>query len=422
MDTNWSKTTKHIVGVGLALFGIFILYVSRSVLGLVAVGALIAFLLMPLIDFFNNKFKMPRLLAVLTAYLLLIVVVLFSPLVFLPPIVDGFNYLFSLDYQILIEQSVNWVEQTLLQLQQVNPQFLGVSINLDSIIEPALDLVQDTGTNIVALPALDTLINSLRSAVTFTFGFATNVAGRVVVTVLTLIVTLLSAIYMSLGAHNFMNYFLSLAPEPYRPEAAKLLSRLRKTWRAYFRGQLYLMLMIGVVTWIGGTAIGLPGALALAFIAGVMELIPNLGPFLAAIPAIIVALIQGSTYLGVSNLVFALIVIGLYILIQQLENTFIVPRILGEAVDLHPLVVMIGVLVGANVAGILGTLLAAPIIASIREILRYLYAKILDEEPFPHRPEDDQEDEEALWKKYGRWLLQKGKLLLAPADKPDTSE
>ena len=182
------------------------------------------------------------------------------------------------------------------------------------------------------------------------------------------------------------------------------------------------MIMIGVVTWIGGTAIGLPGAFALAVIAGVMELIPNLGPFLAAIPAIIVALIQGSTYLGVSNLVFALIVIGLYILIQQLENTFIVPRILGEAVDLHPLVVMIGVLVGANVAGILGTLLAAPIIASIREIVRYLYAKILGEDPFPHRPEDDLDDEESVWKKYGRWLFEKAKLLLTPSAKPTGSK
>jgi predicted PurR-regulated permease PerM len=151
------------------------------------------------------------------------------------------------------------------------------------------------------------------------------------------------------------------------------------------------MLIIGVVTWIGSTAIGLPGAFALATIAGVMELIPNLGPFLAAVPAVIVALIQGSTYLGVNHLTFALIVIGLYVVIQQIENTFIVPRVLGEAVNLHPLVVIIGVIVGANVAGILGALLAAPVIASIREILGYLYAKILGEDPYPPQPVQPEE-------------------------------
>jgi predicted PurR-regulated permease PerM len=142
-----------------------------------------------------------------------------------------------------------------------------------------------------------------------------------------------------------------------------------------------------------------------------MELIPNLGPFLAAVPAVIVALIQGSTYLGVNNLIFALIVVGLYILIQQLENTLIVPRILGEAVDLHPLVVMVGVVVGASAAGILGALLAAPVIASVREIASYLYAKILGEEPYP----PDKEKPAAVrlsWLEWGEQLLARGQQLL----------
>jgi predicted PurR-regulated permease PerM len=172
------------------------------------------------------------------------------------------------------------------------------------------------------------------------------------------------------------------------------------------------MIIIGVVTWVGATAIGLPGAFPLAVIAGVMELIPNLGPFLAAIPAVIVALIQGSTYLAVNNLIFALIVIGLYFLIQQLENTFIVPRILGEAVDLHPFVVLIGVVIGANVAGILGALLAAPVIASGREIISYLYAKILGQDPFP--PEDEKSEVVTVsWQEQGRQLITRGQQLVS---------
>jgi predicted PurR-regulated permease PerM len=254
-------------------------------------------------------------------------------------------------------------------------------------------------------------MTSLRSALTITFGLATNVVGRVFAGAITVIVTLLSAIYFSLDGHKFIHRFLHVIPKPYRPEAGKLLRRLIRTWRAYFRGQLNLMIIIGIVTWVGNAAIGLPGALALAVIAGVLELVPNLGPFLAAVPAIVVALIQGSTYMGVNNLVFALIVIGLYILIQQLENTIVVPRILGEAVDLHPIVVLFGVVVGTSVAGILGALLAAPIIASAREILNYLYAKILGEDPYPPEKEA-QEPVKLSWLEWGQQLLARGQQLL----------
>ena len=114
-----------------------------------------------------------------------------------------------------------------------------------------------------------------------------------------------------------------------------------------------------------------------------LEIIPSLGPILATVPAVIVALLQGSTYLPVSHLTFALIVIGFYILVQMFENNLIVPKVLGAAVDLHPLLVMTGVLVGASVAGILGALLAAPVLATIKEIVSYSFNKLMGQNPFP---------------------------------------
>ena len=117
-----------------------------------------------------------------------------------------------------------------------------------------------------------------------------------------------------------------------------------------------------------------------------LEIIPSLGPILATVPAVIVALLQGSTYLPVSHLTFALIVIGFYILVQMFENNLIVPKVLGEAVNLHPLLVMTGVLVGASVAGILGALLAAPVLATIREVVAYSLHKMMGQNPFPEPP------------------------------------
>jgi hypothetical protein len=111
-------------------------------------------------------------------------------------------------------------------------------------------------------------------------------------------------------------------------------------------------------------------------------LVPNLGPLLATIPAVLIALLQGSSYLPISNSWFAVIVLVFYVIVQNLENAFIVPRVLGDAVKVHPLIILAGVLVGAASAGVLGIFLAAPVIASLREILVYLYRKVLNLDPF----------------------------------------
>jgi hypothetical protein len=121
-----------------------------------------------------------------------------------------------------------------------------------------------------------------------------------------------------------------------------------------------------------------------------LEFIPNLGPLLAAIPAVLIALLQGSQTLDVSNLTFFIIVVIMYVLIQQLENNLIVPKVLGDALDYPPVLVMIGVLVGFSVAGILGALLAVPFMATGRELVAYAYSKVLMRDPFPP-PDPSQE-------------------------------
>jgi predicted PurR-regulated permease PerM len=191
----------------------------------------------------------------------------------------------------------------------------------------------------------------------------------------------LASIYISLDAHTYRGALLQATPAAYRPEISILLARIERMWKAFFHGELKLMLVIGVMTTIGLTALGVPGALYLGIIAGLLEIIPNLGPIIATVLAVIVALMQGSDYLPISHLAFAGLIILFYILVQQVENNLIVPRVLGAAVELPPLIVMIGIVVGASVGGILGALLATPVIATGREVLHYIYRKMLDQEP-----------------------------------------
>jgi predicted PurR-regulated permease PerM len=111
--------------------------------------------------------------------------------------------------------------------------------------------------------------------------------------------------------------------------------------------------------------------------------IPSLGPILATIPAVILALFFGSSNLPVENWVFALIVIVFYVVIQMIENQLLVPYVLGDAVDLPPLIVIIGVVIGGSAFGLLGIFLATPVISSGREVFMYLYDKILEPPPAP---------------------------------------
>jgi predicted PurR-regulated permease PerM len=403
MDTEWRRITKYLVGIGLAVFGLYILYLSRAVLPLLIIAALIAFLVRPMIRFLRLSLKFPRGIAVLVTYLLATIIILLAPLIFVPPIVNTVKFFLELDYQALVDNTLQWIESQLLGLKAIDIQMLGIDIDLNSVIDPFLAFLENA-TPVISpqLPSFSVIVNSISSAFVVSYGIAVGLVGGVV----TFIFIILAAIYMSLDAHRFYDYFMSLVPRAYRVEMVILLWRLKKVWQAFFRGQVTLMFFIGTFVWLGGTMLGLPGAFPLGIVAGLLEIIPNLGPFLAAVPAVIVALLQGSTVLEVNNIVFALIIIAFYMLLQALENNIVVPRVLGGAVDLHPLVVLTGVFVGATVWGILGVLLAAPVIASAREIARYLYLKMLGEVPYP--PEGETPEKIVIpWWEAGKVLITK---------------
>ncbi|OQY33950.1 MAG: hypothetical protein B6243_05980 [Anaerolineaceae bacterium 4572_5.2] len=379
MNREWDQPSKRTAAIILGIFFIYLIYLSRSVIPFLVIAALIAFILIPAVSFFQKKLRLPKAVAVILAYLLLFLALLLIPLLLIPALVDAFGDI-NIDLVAITQQTQGWLNALLKTYRFII--ILNSVYDLSPIVDPALEMVNDFNPT-QFIPSLDTIIASIPSTVEFTWGVASNVVGRITASILAIVLTLLYSVYLTVDGDKFVRGAINLAPKTYRPEIITLYHRIKTTWGAYFRGQFTLGLIIGMVTWIGGLIIGIPGALALGVIAGVMEILPNLGPILAAIPALLVALVQGSTTLDVSNLTFMLIVGGMYILIQQLENNLIVPKVLGEAVELHPLVVMVGVVVGASVGGILGALLAAPTIAMGRTIVSYIYAKILGEDPFP---------------------------------------
>jgi len=407
MNTEWKTATKQCVGVGLALFWLFIFYISQPVLPILIISILVAFLLTPFVNLMEQKGQLPRFLAVLVAHIILFIIILFIPLLLSGPMMSGVNTLTSIDYVFLINNSVTNLISYLETLRTIELPIVGTTLDFSHAIDSTTDFLRATEISvdpISLIPSMETIVDYVQSVVIVTFGVAASVAGITFSWAVTIIVTIMSSIYMTLDGRRFIAYLLSLVPEAYKPEIGFLFKRLRFVWQSYIHGQTTLMIIIGVTTAFGNWMLGVPGAFTLGVLAGVFELLPYLGPFLAAIPAVMIALLQGSTYLEVSNITFALMVAGLYLLIQQLENALVIPRVLGNAVRLHPLVVTLGVVVGANVGGILGALVATPVIATGREIVGYLYAKMLGNHPYPPNMIIETETE-PVWLRYGKlWL------------------
>jgi predicted PurR-regulated permease PerM len=146
----------------------------------------------------------------------------------------------------------------------------------------------------------------------------------------------------------------------------KTLSDINDTLRSYIQGQLFVSFLVGVMLLIGYLAIGLEYALLLALFGLMMNVIPFLGPYIAVVPAIIIALIQEPK--------MAIYVAIIMLVSQQIESNFITPNVMGKSLDIHPLTVITIILAAGNIAGLWGIILAIPTYAVIKTILKNIYA------------------------------------------------
>ena len=188
-------------------------------------------------------------------------------------------------------------------------------------------------------------------------GVATGVASGLLHVVFTLVL----ALYLTIDGDRIRRYAITFLPFERHEQALDLTERIGSRLGAWARGEAVLMAIIAALTWIGASVIGLPYAAALALVAGIGEVVPNVGPIVAAIPLIAVGLLASPAQ-GLLALLVA-------ILVQQLENNLIVPRVMGQAVNLHPVVVMLAILAGGELLGVMGALLAVPFVASLSVIV-----------------------------------------------------
>jgi predicted PurR-regulated permease PerM len=173
--------------------------------------------------------------------------------------------------------------------------------------------------------------------------------------------------YLLMYYEEFKRLFARLFRHDTRASVLATLDTINEKLGAWLRGQIFLMFFIGLMSWIALTIFGVPYALPLALLSGLLEIVPTLGPILSAVPAVIVAITVSPT--------LAITVILTFIVIQMIENNLLVPKVMQKAVGLNPVVIILGVMIGANLMGIAGALLAIPFISFVIVILKSLEQK-----------------------------------------------
>jgi len=203
------------------------------------------------------------------------------------------------------------------------------------------------------LDALSTISKQLATVPLDAVRFGASVFGGVLDVIMMLIFTF----YFSLENERIHKFLVAVIPTNDKKNYKNLFTLIDSKLGSWLRGELILMTIIGVVTYLILRVIGLPFALPLAIIAGILEIVPIIGPIISAIPAILVAL-------AVSPVQVVVVVVA-FILIQQLEGSIVVPRVMKHAVGLDPRVVLIALLIGGKLGGPMGALLSVPVVAVI---------------------------------------------------------
>jgi predicted PurR-regulated permease PerM len=338
-----SKRMALYLLIGLVLIWIAILY--RSVLSSLIVGALLAYLLTPLAKFLAKKlpisYKISSWVTFITFLILLITLTRYSA----PIVVRQIDTLTN-DFQLISKELIN--------LQPFLDNILNIDVPMDEIISEL-----EGEINQILVP--NRLFLIIRSAT----------ANSVWI-----MITLITCFYLLLDHEKFISWIYLIAPNSVKETIKGMLLEIDQVWKSYLRGQLLMMLIIGIASGLGGIVVGLRNALIIGILAGFLEMIPSFGPTVSTLIAGMTAWTQGSANLDISNFWFAILVCVLFIAIQAVENIILIPRIMGRRMGLHPALVFIAIISTLALFGVIAGLIVIPVISSLGVIINHSFRQL----------------------------------------------
>ena len=312
---------RTIIFTVLFLIGLGLLYQIREILVTLFVSLILMSAINPTVDRLE-KFHLPRWLAILIPYLAIILIVGGMMAMMITP---------------LIEQTASFINKSIFYLKDVGN--FGIDPNM---VASQLNQLGSIPANIVRI----------------TMNFFSNLIAIIALFFMTF--------YLLLERKNLNHYLIAIFGDGKEKDALMIVNNIEKRLGGWVRGELTLMVIIGLMSYIGLRLLGVEFALPLVILAGLLEILPNIGPVISAIPAVLTGLMISP--------MMALAILALYFLIHQSENTLITPKVMQKVVGINPLVTILSLAIGFKLAGVSGAILAIPVVLVIQEIATWFLA------------------------------------------------
>ncbi len=330
----WLRIT---IGIVLVAAAVYLLYRLRFVLVTVALAAMLAYALLPLVDWIGRlrigRRPVPRVAAVASAFVLVIVVVAEGAAVATGPV--------TAEFQLFVQNTEQYEGQVSAWLAQARA-------SLDRDVPPPIRQRVNDALNQAGV----LFVNALGRWIQATARWLSHVVEIVLIPIL--------AFYFLMDLPVLKQELLEFLPSRVRAPTLLAARRADRIVAGYVRGQLILMAISGIVVWIGLSLIGMRFPLLLGIAAGLTRAIPIVGPVFGAIPIVGVALLQ-SPGTAAAVLVF-------FVVLQLVESKLILPQIIGHELNLHAATILLALLVGDALFGLMGMFLAAPVAAFLRDL------------------------------------------------------
>jgi len=329
-------TAGGIIKVLVILFLAYLAFILRDIVLIILTAVIIASAAEPIIKWFISK-RIPRPIAVIGIYLSLLIAITGVVTVVLPPLAQD------------IKSIVNTLPQ---YIESVDASDFEKIPGLSGLLNQVAGL---SGTEGMFFGQISEYASQTA------FGFF-QTAGAIFGGIFSFILIIVISFYLAVQDDGVASFLRVVTPVKHERYILDLWKRSQRKIGRWMQGQLLLGVIVGVLTYLGLSILGVNNALLLALLAAAFELIPIFGPILSAIPAIGVALIQ-------DGFTLALLVLGLFLIVQQFENHLIHPLVVKKIVGIPSLLAILALIIGAQLAGFLGMIIAVPIAAALMEFL-----------------------------------------------------
>lgn len=360
----WNNSTKLVVAAFFLVVAVGLLIVFRNILGPLLLAFVMVYLFYPVADMLHTRFQLNWRLSVALVYLLLIVVIGGGLVWGGFAIVDQSQSMFG-----FLAKQMDSLPDFLTDLGKTNYSFGPFTFNFEQL---------DTQIDQLITDLMDSLTSVASQAGLLVGSFASGAANLIANTVLVLLVSF----FMLSESNGVASQIVNLNVPRYQMDIQHMTRRLSRIWDGFLRGQLTLILITVLLYTLVLTILGMPYAIGLALLAGLARFLPYIGPGILWVVLFLVSIFQSEPGWGLLPIWYAVLVVGVGMVVDVVIDQFITPKLMGRALHMHPAALLVGVFMGASLLGFIGIILAAPVLATLKVFAQYAFRKLFDLDPW----------------------------------------